>query len=153
MSDFWKNKRVIVTGGAGFLGSFVIAKLKERGAEDIFIPRIEDYNLIDRDSIKRLFEDTLKDGFDAKNMVIIHLAANVGGIGANREHPAEFFYDNLMMGVELMHQAWGRGVGQIRGDWHGVCLSQIHASPLQGRRFVDGLSRRDQRSIWLWPRR
>lgn len=110
---FWQDKRVIVTGGAGFLGSFVIEKLKERGANDIFIPRIEDYDLTDRDSIKRLFDNTLGDGFDARNMVIIHLAANVGGIGANREHPAEFFYDNLMMGVELMHQAWGRGVGKF----------------------------------------
>ncbi len=59
MSDFWKDKRVIVTGGAGFLGSFVIAKLKERGATDIFIPHIEDYDLTDRDSIKQLFDDTL----------------------------------------------------------------------------------------------
>jgi GDP-L-fucose synthase len=112
-NGFWQDKRVIVTGGAGFLGSFVIAKLKERGATDIFVPHIEDYNLIDRDSIQKLFDDTLGDGFDAKNMVIIHLAANVGGIGANREHPAEFFYDNLMMGVELMHQAWGRGLGKF----------------------------------------
>jgi GDP-L-fucose synthase len=112
-NDFWQDKRIIVTGGAGFLGSFVIKKLEERGANDIFIPHIEDYDLTDRDSIKRLFDDTLGDGSDAKNMVIIHLAANVGGIGANREHPAEFFYDNLMMGVELMHQAWKRGVGKF----------------------------------------
>ena len=111
--DFWQDKRIIVTGGAGFLGSFVIKKLEERGANDIFIPHIEDYDLTDRDSIKRLFDDTLGDGSDAKNMVIIHLAANVGGIGANREHPAEFFYDNLMMGVEMMHQAWKRGVGKF----------------------------------------
>jgi len=112
-NSFWQDKRVIVTGGAGFLGTFVTAKLKERGATDIFIPRIEDYDLTDHDSIKSLFDDTLDDGFDAKKMVIIHLAANVGGIGANREHPAEFFYDNLMMGVELMHQAWERGVGKF----------------------------------------
>ena len=112
-NSFWKNKRVIVTGGAGFLGSFVIAKLKERGATDIFIPHVENYDLTNRDSVKRLFDDTLEDGFDAKNIVIIHLAANVGGIGANREHPAEFFYDNLIMGVELMHQAWERGVGKF----------------------------------------
>jgi len=113
MSDFWKDKKVIVTGGAGFLGSFVIAKLKERSATDIYIPRIEDYDLTDRDSIQRLFDNTIVDGIDAKKVVIIHLAANVGGIGANREHPAEFFYDNLMMGVELMHQAYQRGVGKF----------------------------------------
>ena len=111
--NFWQGKRVIVTGGAGFLGSFVIEKLKSRGATDIFIPRIENYNLIDRDDIRRLYNDNLADGLDPKNLVIIHLAANVGGIGANREHPAEFFYDNLMMGVQLMHQAWERGVGKF----------------------------------------
>jgi GDP-L-fucose synthase len=110
--NFWNDKRVVVTGGAGFLGSFVIAKLKERGVIDIFIPRIEDYNLIDRDDIRRLYKDTLQ-GIEPKNMVVIHLAAHVGGIGANREHPAEFFYDNLMMGVELMHQAWQNGVGKF----------------------------------------
>ena len=112
MTTFWNNKKVIVTGGAGFLGSFVIAKLKERGATDIYIPLIEDYDLTSHDDIKRLFDLTLE-GIEPANVVIIHLAANVGGIGANREHPAEFFYDNLMMGVELMHQAWQRGVGKF----------------------------------------
>jgi len=112
VENFWQNKKVIVTGGAGFLGSFVIAKLKERGATDIFIPRVENYNLVDPNDIKRMYADTLA-GADPKNVVIIHLAANVGGIGANREHPAEFFYDNLMMGVELMHQAYKNGVGKF----------------------------------------
>ena len=112
IEKFWQNKKVIVTGGAGFLGSFVIEKLKGRGATDIFIPRVENYNLVDANDIKRLYVDTLK-GVDPKNVVIIHLAANVGGIGANMEHPADFFYDNLMMGVELMHQAYKNGVGKF----------------------------------------
>ena len=109
---FWQNKKVIVTGGAGFLGSFVTAKLKERGATDIFIPRIENYNLVDSNDIKRLYADNLKE-VDPKNVVVIHLAANVGGIGANREHPADFFYDNLMMGVEMIHQGYKNGIGKF----------------------------------------
>jgi GDP-L-fucose synthase len=86
--NFWKDKRVIVTGGAGFLGFFVIEKLKQRGATDIFIPRIENYNLVDPNDIRRLYADTLKD-IDPKNVVIIHLAANVGD-RREREHPPSF---------------------------------------------------------------
>ncbi len=99
----WADKRICVTGGAGFLGTHLIANLRSKGAKDIFIPTIEKYDLTDRDAIARLLEDSNPD-------VIIHLAAHVGGIGANREHPAEFFYDNLMMGVQLLHQAYERGV-------------------------------------------
>ena len=103
-NDFnWANKRICVTGGAGFLGTHLIANLRSKGASDIFIPTIEKYDLVDRDAIAQLLEDSNPD-------VIIHLAAHVGGIGANREHPAEFFYDNLMMGVQLLHQAYERGV-------------------------------------------
>jgi GDP-L-fucose synthase len=102
-TTFWNNKKVVVTGGVGFLGNFVIQKLKNRGAQDIFIPTIEEYNLVDPEAIDRLFNRIKPD-------VIIHLAAHVGGIGANREHPAEFFYDNLMMGVQLIHQAWKHDV-------------------------------------------
>ena len=103
MTSFWEGKRFCVTGGAGFLGKVVVSKLKQRGAQEVFVPMIEDYDLVNPDDIRRMLED-------AKPDVIIHLAAHVGGIGANREHPAEFFYDNLMMGVQLMHQAWQRGV-------------------------------------------
>jgi GDP-L-fucose synthase len=98
-NSFWSSRRVCVTGGAGFLGSYVLEKLQSRGAKDIFVPRIEDYNLVQLDDIKRMLEESQPD-------IILHLAANVGGIGANQAHPAEFFYDNLMMGVQLMHQAY-----------------------------------------------
>ncbi len=101
--SFWQNRKVCVTGGGGFLGSFVVNNLRQRGAKDIFIPRMSEYNLVEPDAVHRLLDDAQPD-------IIIHLAAHVGGIGANREHPAEFFYDNLMMGVQLMHEAWKRGV-------------------------------------------
>jgi GDP-L-fucose synthase len=97
--DFWKDKRVVVTGGAGFLGSFVVEKLHERGCEEVFIPRLNEYDLRQIEAVRKLLGD-------AKPDIVIHLAARVGGIGANRAHPAEFFYDNLMMGVQLMHESW-----------------------------------------------
>jgi len=92
---FWSDKRVLVTGGAGFLGSFVVEKLQERGCKNIFVPKSKDYNLIEMEPVKRLYRD-------AKPDIVIHLAAVVGGIGANRANPGKFFYDNLMMGVQMM---------------------------------------------------
>jgi len=111
-ASFWDGKRVIVTGGAGFLGSFVTERLAQRGARDIFVPRIEDFNLIEPQGIEAMYGDALR-GVQPDNVIIIHLAANVGGIGANREHPAEFFYDNIMMGVQLMHQAYKKGISKF----------------------------------------
>jgi GDP-L-fucose synthase len=102
-SHYWNSRTVCVTGGAGFLGSFVVEKLRERGAGQIFVPRIEKYDLVNLPDIQRMLTDARPD-------VIIHLAALVGGIGANRARPAEFFYNNLMMGVQLMHEAWRAGV-------------------------------------------
>ncbi|MEM7128357.1 MAG: GDP-L-fucose synthase [Chloroflexota bacterium] len=104
---FWHDKRVIVTGGAGFLGSFVVEKLMARGAGEVIVPRSEQYDLRKIEAIRDLFTDTTR----AKPIdMVIHLAANVGGIGANRLRPAEFFYDNLMMGVQLIHESWLTGI-------------------------------------------
>jgi GDP-L-fucose synthase len=116
MSDYWTDKRVIVTGGAGFLGSFVVEQLQARGAKHIFSPRRADYDLVEHEAVCRLLDEHRPD-------VIIHLAARVGGIGANREHPGDFFYANLMMGVQLIHEAWKRGVEKF------VALGTICAYP------------------------
>jgi len=101
--QFWQGKRVCVTGGGGFLGSVVVDKLHRRGAAEVFVPRQADYDLVQLEAIKQLLADAQPD-------VIIHLAAQVGGIEANRLHPAEFFYNNLMMSVPLLHHAWQSGV-------------------------------------------
>lgn len=93
--SFWSSKRVLVTGGAGFLGSFVVEKLRQRGAKDIFVPRSKDYDLVQMEAVQQVYKDARPD-------IVIHLAARVGGIGANRANPGKFFYDNLMMGVQLM---------------------------------------------------
>ncbi|MCK6578690.1 MAG: GDP-L-fucose synthase [Anaerolineae bacterium] len=100
------EQRFAVTGGAGFLGRRVAAALSARGASQVIIPRRAQYDLREREAILRLLDD-------ARPEVIIHLAAVVGGIGANREHPAEFFYDNLMMGAQLLHEAWRAGVDKF----------------------------------------
>jgi GDP-L-fucose synthase len=114
--DFWADKRVCVTGGAGFLGKVVVRKLQERGAASIFVPRLEDYDLTKLADIQNMLAD-------AKPNLIIHLAAQVGGIEANRQFPAEFFYNNLMMGVQLMHKAWETGVEKF------VAIGTICAYP------------------------
>jgi GDP-L-fucose synthase len=97
---------VVVTGGAGFLGSFVTEKLRQRGTGEVFIPTIEEYDFVHLADIQRMLDKTQPD-------LIIHLAALAGGIGANRARPAEFYYINMMMGVQLMHEAWKFGVNKF----------------------------------------
>jgi GDP-L-fucose synthase len=102
MNSFWTEKRVVVTGGAGFLGSFVVEQLRAKGCKNIVIPRSTDYDLVQMEAVKQLYND-------AKPDLVIHLAARVGGIGANQANPGRFFYDNLMMGTQLIEV--GRQVG------------------------------------------
>lgn len=100
------GKRIVVTGGSGFLGRRVIKRLQNSGCAEIFVPRSADYDLRQLDAVEQLYTDARPD-------VVIHMAARVGGIGANREKPGEFFYDNLLMGVYTMEIGRQRGLGKF----------------------------------------
>jgi GDP-L-fucose synthase len=103
--ELWRGRRVLVTGGSGFLGSHVVDRLREIGA-DVFVARRRDYDLTTQDAASRVLDD-------ARPEVVLHLAAEVGGIGANRAHPGRFFYANAMMGVQLIEEARIRGVAKF----------------------------------------
>lgn len=106
MRTIGPSSRVLLTGGHGFLGSHLRAELARRGYTNVVAPARSDYDLVDGDAIRRLLQAERPDA-------VVHLAARVGGIGANREHPAEFFYDNLLMGVQTLHESWSSGVAKF----------------------------------------
>jgi len=114
--NFWKDKRVTVTGGAGFLGSFVVEQLEKKDPKSIFVPRSKDYDLREKEAIIQMYEDSKPD-------IVIHLAAVAGGIGANRKYPGKFFYDNAIMGIQLIEHAKQFSVKKF------VCVGTICAYP------------------------
>jgi len=111
-----KNKRITITGGKGFLGKHLIRKFQERDFRNIAIADRPDYNLVDPEDVKKLYDETRPD-------IVVHLAAKVGGIGFNQENPASLFYDNLMMGVQLIHEGYLRQVEKF------VAIGTICAYP------------------------
>ena len=113
---FWQDRRVAVTGGGGFLGSFVCQKLQERGCCEVFVPEYPDYDFVNINDVRRMYDEMSPD-------LVIHLAAQVGGIGANRKHPGTYFYNNLMMGVQLIEEGRKRGLDKF------IALGTICAYP------------------------
>lgn len=124
-----RNKKILVTGGAGFLGSHIISRLKKEGVKDIIIPRSAKDDLRDIIVCRRLVKDV---------DIVIHLAAKVGGIGFNREHPAEMYYDNIMMGSQLMHESWKAGVEKFVGLGTICCYPKFTPIPFQEENLWDG---------------
>src|SRR5436305_7776005 len=131
MSMDLTTRRVMVTGGSGFLGQRVVARLRQAGCQDIFVPRRAEYDLVQHEAVQRVLRDARPD-------VIIHLAAVVGGIGANRANPGRFFYDNLMMGTLLMEHARRNGVEKFVAIGTVCCYPKHTPVPFREENLWDG---------------
>lgn len=148
--SYWTDKRVLVTGGAGFLGSHVVERLREAGCQRIFVVRSRDYDLTREEAVSRLFRD-LEGGTHGWSStatqpavdIVIHLAGLVGGIGANKARPADFFYQNLMMGVLVVHYAWKHGVQKLVAAGAGCGYPEFGPLPLTETSFWDGLPQQE----------
>ena len=121
----------MITGGAGFFGSFVVEKLQQRGCINIFVPRSKDYNLVQMEAVKGLYKDSNPD-------IVIHLAAQVGGIGANQKNPGKFFYDNLMMGVQMMEQGRRFGIEKFVALGSICCYPKFTHVPFKEKDLWNG---------------
>ncbi len=126
-----KSKRITVTGGKGFLGQHLLRKLDERGYRKIEIADLPEYNLIKREDVQRLYDGQKPD-------LVIHLAAKVGGIGFNQENPASLFYENLMMGVQLLHEGYLRGIDKFVALGTICAYPKFTPVPFQEERLWDG---------------
>lgn len=116
MSSTIRDKRITVTGGKGFLGQHLLSQLRQQNCTHLAIADLPEYNLVNRDDIARMYDETAPD-------IVIHLAAKVGGIGFNQENPATLFYENLMMGTQLLHEGWVRRIKKF------VAIGTICAYP------------------------
>jgi len=129
--SFWADKNVLVTGGRGFLGSYIVRALKERGCKSIFTFGSKDYDLVDNEACKRVYKDSNPD-------IVIHLAVKVGGIGANLENPGKFFYDNLMMGVQMLEQGRQYGISKFVAVGTICAYPKITPVPFKEESLWDG---------------
>ena len=136
MKSFWTDKSVLVTGGSGFLGSHVVEKLRDSGCKKIFVVRSRDFDLTREEQVARLFEQH-------PAAIVVHLAGLVGGIGANKARPADFFYQNLMMGVLVMHYAWKSGAKKFVGAAAGCGYPEHAPMPLKEDSLWEGFPQQE----------